>query len=225
MNHRVWIRSAAVAGLLNQAVPGFATVVGQWNMDNTFGTTMEDSSGNGNNGTTYNIVTSGGGYIFDGTSSKAVVPHSASLNPGADSDFSFTVQVQTDRIPDVGTDYDLIRKGTGTATGGEYKLEIVNVRGKGVAKCIVWDNASHSATKKGTTNIADNLLHTITCSKTSTGLTLTVDALQPLFKAGALGAITTTLPLTIGVKAKAATGVTADWYPGLMRSASVSIGP
>jgi len=224
MNHRFWIRSAVVSALLNQAFPAFATVVGQWNMDNTFGTTMEDSSGNGNDGTTYDIVTSGGGYIFNGTSSKAVVPHSASLTPG-DSDFSWTVQVQTDRIPDVGTDYDLMRKGTGTKTGGEYKLEIVNVRGKGVAKCVVWDNAAHSATKQGTTNIADDMLHTITCSKTSTGLTITVDALKPLTKAAAVGAITTTLPLTLGVKAAKATGSTADWYPGNMRSASVSIAP
>src|SRR6476619_2115339 len=139
MIHRFWIRSAAVSALLNQAFPAFATVVAQWNMDNTYGTT-------------YDIVTSGGGYIFNGTSSKAVVPHSASLTPG-DSDFSWTVQVQTDRIPDVGTDYDLMRKGTGTKTGGEYKLEIVNVRGKGVAKCVVWDNAGHTATKQGTTNI------------------------------------------------------------------------
>ena len=224
MNHCIWFRSAAVALLLNHALPAAATIVAQWNMDNTFGTTMEDSSGNGNVGTTYDIVTSGGGYIFNGTSSKAVVPNSASLIPGA-SDFSWTVQMQTDRIPDVGTDYDLIRKGTGTNTGGEYKIEIVNVRGKGVAKCVVWDNAGHTATKQGTTNIADDVLHTITCSKTSTGLTLTIDALTPLTKAASVGAITTTLPLTIGVKAQKATGASADWYSGNMRSASVSIGP
>ena len=224
MKHWSWIRSAAVAALLNQAFPAFATVVAQWNMDNTFGTTMEDSSGNGNDGTTYDIVTSGGGYIFNGTSSKVRVPHSDSLNPGG-SDFSYTVQVQTDRIPDVGTDYDLIRKGTGTKTGGEYKIEIVNVRGKGVAKCVVWDNAGHSATKQGTTNITDDVLHTITCSKTATGLTLTVDALKPLTKAAVVGEITTTLPLMLGVKAEKAKGASADWYSGNMRSASVSVGP
>ncbi len=101
------------------------TVVAQWNMDNTFGETMEDSSGNGNHGTMYNIVTSGGGYIFDGSTSKILVPDSPTLNPGT-KDFSFSVQVQTGTVPPAGIDYDLVRKGVSSTKGGEYKLEHVS---------------------------------------------------------------------------------------------------
>ena len=67
-------RVALLTGyMLAASVPASATVVGQWNMDNDFGTVMVDSSGYGNNGTMYNIVTSGAGYVFNGASSKAVV--------------------------------------------------------------------------------------------------------------------------------------------------------
>ena len=97
----------------------------------TFGTTMTDSSGNGNDGTMSNIVTSGAGYIFDGGTSKVVVPDSpSSLNPGS-ADFSFSVQVQTSVVPAIGKDYDLIRKGNVGTRGGEYKIEMIRASGKG----------------------------------------------------------------------------------------------
>ena len=81
---------------------------------------MTDNSGNANDGTTFNIVTSGAGYFFDGATSKAVVPDSPTLNPGS-ADFSFSVQVQTSIVPDIGKDYDLVRKGNVGTKGGEYK--------------------------------------------------------------------------------------------------------
>jgi len=130
---------ALATSVLFPSAAAATTVVAQWNMDNTFGTTMEDSSGNANDGTTYNIVTSGGGYIFDGGTSKVVVPDSPSLNPGAQ-DFSYSVQVQTDTVPPAGKDYDLMRKGVSTTKGGEYKLELINVNGKAKALCVVKDS-------------------------------------------------------------------------------------
>src|SRR5689334_10440737 len=150
------LRASAVAAVLNFAFTSsaLAGVVAQWNMDNDFGTIMTDSSGNGNDGTLYNVTTSGSGYMFDGTSSKVVVPNSASLTPGTQ-DFSYTVQLQTDRIPPQGTDYDVLRKGTSIKTGGEYKLEIVYNDGIGKAYCVVKDAEGHIATKRGTTNVAD----------------------------------------------------------------------
>lgn len=207
------------------ASPAMATVVAQWQMDNTFGTTMEDYSGNGNDGTTYNIVTSGGGYIFDGSTSKVVVPDSPSLNPGTH-DFSYTVQIQTDRVPPVGTDYDLLRKGTSIKTGGEYKAEIVQNRGMGKAFCAVRDAAGNIASIRGVTNVADNVLHTITCVKTSTGITLKVDDLAPRTRNASLtGSISNKKALTIGVKTPTLTGDAGDWYSGTVRSATISVDP
>ena len=227
MSRSQMFRASAVAAVLNFAFTSsaLAGVVAQWPMDNDFGTTMADTSGNHNDGTLYNVTTSGSGYMFDGTSSKVVVPNSASLIPGT-SDFSYSVQLQSDRIPPQGTDYDVLRKGTSIKTGGEYKLEIVYNRGVGKAYCVVKDAEGHIATKRGTTNVTDGQLHTITCTKTSTGLTLQVDNLAPLTKAATLtGPISNTKPLTLGVKTPSSTGVAGDWYYGVMRSATISIGP
>lgn len=224
-SHTLTTAAAAAALSFGLPAPALATVVAQWNMDNTFGTTMTDSSGNGNNGTTYNIVTSGAGYIFDGASSRAVVPTSASLNPGT-SDFSYTVQVQVDIVPDPGTDYDLLRKGTGISTGGEYKLEIVNSNGLAKPKCVVQDSAGHTVSEQGKYTVADGKLHTITCIRTSNSLTLKLDARTPQVTNAALdGSINTKAPLSIGDKQGSLNGVGDDWYNGSMRSASVSVGP
>jgi hypothetical protein len=200
------------------------TIVAQWNMNETSGTVMNDSSGNGNNGKLTDVLLFGAGYAFGGVTSKVVVPNSASLTPGT-RDFSFTVQFQTDKIPAQGTDYDLIRKGSGTATGGEYKLEIVYDRGLGKPKCVVWDWMGRTASERGRMNVADGQLHTVTCTKTATGLTLQVDSLAPTNATTTIsGPISTTKALTLGVKSPTATAADSDWYIGTIRSASVSMG-
>lgn len=223
----------ALAGLaLTISFPSVAagtTVVAQWNMDNTFGTTMEDSSLNGNNGTMYNIVTSGAGYIFDGGTSKVVVPDSPTLNPGA-ADFSFSVQVQTSVVPPSDKDYDLMRKGNVGTRGGEYKIEMIRVNGKAKALCLVKDSLKHSKTVRGggPLNLADNKLHTITCTKTATSLSIKVDSRAPATKAASLGSISNTLPLLIGVKTVDANEndlEDGDWYNGAMRSATITVEP
>jgi hypothetical protein len=197
----------------------------QWNMDEPSGATMVDSSGNGNDGNTFNITRTAAGYSFDGKTSKVVVPDSSSLNPGA-FEFSYSVQVQTSRVPPSGTDYDLIRKGISSTAGGEYKLEIVSRNGLGKAFCLVKDDSKVSATVMGTTNVADGNPHTLTCKKTSTGLTLQVDTLNPRTKvvSAGLGAISNTSPLTISAKTPTITGVNGDFYSGVMRSAGVFLG-
>ncbi len=216
------------ATALSIAIPSVAaatTVVAQWNMDETFGTTMEDSSGNGNNGTTYNVVTSGAGYIFDGATSMVVVPNSPTLNPGT-ADFSFSVQVQTSVVPDVGKDYDLMRKGNVGTKGGEYKIEMTRASGKAKALCLVKDSLKHSKsiTGGGPLNLADNKLHTITCTKTATGLSIKVDSRAPATKAASIGLINNTLPLLLGVKTVDG-GDDGDWYNGAMRSATITVEP
>lgn len=210
------VKPATVAAMVG-------TVVAQWNMNETSGSTMLDSSGNGNNGTLYNVGLTGAGYTFDGTSSKVVVPNSASLVPQSN-DFSYSVQFQTSRVPPAGTDYDLIRKGTSASTGGEFKLEIVYNRGVGKPKCVVLDSLGNSASERGNQTVTDGQPHTVTCTKTGNTLTQQVDSFAPTSGTGTLsGPITTIKPLTIGVKAPTATGIGADWYTGTMFSATVSV--
>jgi hypothetical protein len=219
------LRAAAFAAAINLAAgpANASTAVAAWPMDETFDTTMADSSGNDNDGATYDVVTSGAGYIFNGKSSKIVVPHNSTLSPGG-GDFSFTVQVQTNRVPPSGSDYDLLRKGLSSTSGGEYKLEIINSNGVGKAYCLVKDKTGRSAEVTGTTNVADGELHTLTCTKTSSYVSLKVDDLAARKKSASLGSITNTRELVIGARASSGTGTSNDWYNGTMRSAGVSVG-
>jgi hypothetical protein len=218
----IGLATGAIAITLGAGPAAAATTFGaQWNMDDP--STMVDSSGHGNTGKTYNITSSGGGYSFNGTTSKVVVPNSDSLNPGT-SNFSYSVKVQTSKVPPSGTDYDLIRKGISSTAGGEYKLEIVYSTTGGKAFCLAKDNAKVSATVRGTTNVTDGQVHTLTCQKTSTGLSLVVDHGTPRTKVVSLGSISNNSPLTISAKTPTITGVNGDFYSGVMRSASISVG-
>lgn len=230
MQHPVRFRTAVTALAFTLAFPSAAaatTVVAQWNMDNDFGTTMTDSSGNGNDGTTYNVVTSGSGYNFDGGTSKVIVPDSPTLNPGA-ADFSFSVDVQFNDIPPQGSDYDLLRKGLRTEVGGDYKIEIVYGAGLAKAQCKVIDSLGHAAGLRGTANLADNLHHTITCKKTANAVIMIVDGGRARKRSAVLGTISNTAPLTIGVREPNSPEndlKLGDWYKGLMRSATISVEP
>ena len=204
-----------------------STAVAVWLMDETSGTTMSDSSGNGLNGTTSHVKMTGAtGYVFDPAArSKVVVPSSAKLNPGT-SNFSYTVQLQSSHVPASGTDYDVLRKGIASTSGGEYKLEIVRANGQGRAFCLVKDSRGVGVSVRGTTNVTDGKVHTLTCTKTASGLTLKVDALTPRTKtvSGGLGSISNTTALVIGAKSPTVTGAAGDWYNGALLEARISVG-
>jgi hypothetical protein len=177
--------------------------------------TAVDSSGNNNNGTNADVVGTGSGYVFNGKSSRVFVPNSPTLNPGT-ADFSFGVTFVSS-LPPAGGDFDMIRKGDGP---GEYKIEIVNSGGVAKALCLARDVNRKAAQISGTTNLADGRQHTITCTKTSTGVSLQVDSLKPRVRTvtGTLGAMTNKNSLVIGTK-KVSGG---DWFKGTMFEARVS---
>ena len=229
--HRRQRRSPALAGLAASGVTaavGVAAIAAPavaavdravWHFDETSGSTAFDSSGNANNGTAYNVGMDGSGYSFDGSSSRVLVPTSPSLNPGT-SPFSFSVTFRSSVSPGTGLDYDMLRKGLTTSTGGEYKVEVLQANGKARALCVVKDSAKKVLQIRGTTNLTDGQVHTITCSRTTSGLTLVVDALAPRTKAGTTGTISNTAPLALGAKAEG--GPDADWFKGELLDASVS---
>ena len=210
----------AAVGVVAFAGPAMAAVDrGLWQFDETSGSTAFDSSGNGNDGTAYNVTMDGSGYQFNGSSSLVVVPTSTSLNPGTDA-FSFSVTFQTSVRPGNGLDYDLMRKGLTTTGGGEYKVEIIQANGRARALCVVKDSAKKALQIRGTTDLADGRVHTITCSRTSSGLTVVVDDLVPRTKTGSTGSISNSAPLALGAKAEGGAG--ADWFNGELLQASVS---
>ena len=210
----------AAVGVVALAAPALAA--GEravWHFDETSGTTAVDSSGNGNDGTAEDVVMTGSGYVFNGVSSKVVVPTSDSLNPGTAA-FSFSVTFQSSVAPGAGLDYDLLRKGLTTTSGGEYKVEILQANGKARALCVVKDSAKKALQIRGTTNLTDGQVHTITCTRTSAGLTVVVDNVAQRTKAGSTGTVANTAPLSIGAKAEGGSG--ADWFNGVILDASVS---
>ncbi len=188
-----------------------------WHMDETSGSIMRDGSGHGHDGTLKNIqlgvpgVGGSKGYGFNGKSSVIVVPDSADLDAGT-RDMVVTVHVAFTKAPD--DDYDLIRKGLASTSGGDWKIEIVNVSGKSLARCYLKGSAGSWQRTTGP-DLADGKYHTITCEKHATTVALSVDG-QVWKKTKSLGTMGNAAPLSIGAKA---TG--GDWFLGSMDEVSV----
>jgi hypothetical protein len=198
-----------------------------WKLNEVSGTTAFDSSANNNDGTSFHVTRDGTGYTFNGVDSRVIVPSSGSLNPGA-AGFSFGVTVVMDDPPSpVGETFDVLRKGLVTNKGGDYKFEVKNVKGKALARCVVKsiraDGTKVLASIQGTTTLADGQPHAVTCKKTSTGITLSVDALPARTKtfAGGLGSMSNTADLALGAKAETTAQTGFDWYKGVISDAWV----
>jgi hypothetical protein len=194
-----------------------ATAVGLWHMDEGAGTTMIDASGNGNNGTLTNVAFTspgfdggGGAYVFNGSSSKVVVPNSASLNPGT-LDVTLTAHVRFTVLPP-NEDYDLIRK---KGQGQMYRMEIWET---GRAYCSFKGSTGSKSVRTGP-NLADGNWHTIVCRKTPNQVSLTVDG-TTWSKAVAVGSISNTKPLLIGHKAESP----FDLYNGTLDEVTIQFG-
>ncbi|MGN6377693.1 MAG: LamG-like jellyroll fold domain-containing protein [Gaiellales bacterium] len=199
-----------------QAAP---TVVANWHMDETSGSTMHDAAG-GHDGTLHGGVSlgvagfSGTAYTFNGTNSYVTVPSSPDLNPGT-ADMSFTVHVKLSSPPPTGKnkDYDILRKGISSTKGGMYKLEIAH---DGRATCRFLGSVADVRIHTGP-NVADGKWHTITCGRAGSAISLTVDG-KTFSHAGATGTIGSTDGLAIGAKPG------SDYYKGALDEVSITVG-
>jgi hypothetical protein len=224
---------AAVTALMTLGAPHAVAAdqdfLGHWTLDEIGSPpTAVDSSGYGNNGANYNVTGDGSGYAFNGVSSRVIVPTSASLNPGS-ANFSFGVTVSMSTPPSpVGETYDVLRKGLATTKGGNYKIEVKNVNGKALARCVVKSFRTNGtkvlAAVLGTTSLAGGGQHAVTCVKTSTGITLYVDSLAPRTKsyAGGLGSVANTSVLALGAKGEDTAKTGFDWFKGTIYDAWVA---
>ena len=220
----VGLLSAVVASLALTA-PGAVGSVdpsfgAHWALDEVDSVTAIDSSGHGNNGTAFHVSQDGSGYTFNGVDSRVIVPSATSLNPGSN-DFSYRVTLTMDAPPQpVGETYDVLRKGLVTTKGGDYKFEVKNVKGKALARCVAKTVRANGtkvlASIQGTRTLADGQQHVVTCLKTSTGITLTVDSLAPRTKTytGGLGSVSNTADLALGAKAESTPQTGFDWFKG-----------
>ncbi len=231
---RIWF--ALVLGLLLVVLPmtGTASAAkagfgGHWQLDEKNGDTAHDSSGHGNHGANHHTVGNGSGYEFNGTNARVIVASSNSLNPGG-SDFSFGVTLKMTKAPSkVGETYDVLRKGLASTKGGDYKIEIKNVKGKAVARCVVKSvrddgrrvNSNIQGLRKR--DLADGKVHHLTCAKTDSSISLKVDSLKLRSKtyAAGLGTVSNSRDLAIGAKAESTAKSGFDWYHGVINDAWV----
>jgi hypothetical protein len=217
-----------VLGALAVVGPGAQAATGlhSWSLDEDPGDgTMHDDGSPATNGSWMNIQAgvpglSGTAYRFDG-SSRVTVPDSASLDPGSET-FTATVHVKFTRMPTDanGGDYDVIRKGLGSTNGGYWKLEVYpnSAHTKANGLCQMKGTSNHIKIVGAPTSLNDGRWHTITCTKTSSDVTLTVDGTS-YRKAVVIGSIANSDPLTIG-----ADKFGDDAYTGDLDEVTYSIG-
>lgn len=192
-----------------------------WHMDELTGQ-MIDSSGHGNNGTLSGTVAqaqvpavSGFAYRFTGPKAAVTVPSSASLNPGS-ANITLTVHANFTALPS--SDYDMIRKGLSTTTGGDYKLEVLDT---GRVFCLFRGSTKVQKTaSKNQPKINDGSYHTLQCVKTSNSVEVFVDGVSYGSKSGTAGSISNTDDLVVGAKNTSGD----DQYNGLMDEVEVDVG-
>ena len=117
-------------------------------MDETSGSVMHDSIA-GHDGALHSVALGQSGYLgtafgFNGSSSYVSVPSSSDLNPGS-SNITITIHLKTTSAPAT-PDWDLIRKGTSTTSGGEFKMEY---QPSGQASCGFKGSSSYSELRPG----------------------------------------------------------------------------
>ena len=196
-------------------------------MDDT-GTTMEDASSYGNDGTLTDVAVgqppdapdSGTSFGFNGTTSRVVVPDNAdSLDPFA-ADITVTAWVSLTG-PLLDDSYDLVRKGLGDTPGGDWKMEVKNIKNQGaVGKLKCTFRGTTRVVKTARPDIIDGTPHKLTCIKTATSVIAQVDDGRRFTKSVATGSIANTSNIMLGSKVPG-----DDVYSGRLDEVSVDIGP
>ncbi|MGH2596769.1 MAG: LamG-like jellyroll fold domain-containing protein, partial [Actinomycetota bacterium] len=214
----------AAALVLALVTPAHAATSGStWSMEETSGTAMLDSTGP-NNGTLNGVTLGQPGrpgspglhsFGFNGTSSSVVVPNNSTLNPGSQ-DFSFTAWLDLSGTPGTGNfDYDIIRKGAG------WKMEAFPHSGVVTAQCVFSGSVKvtlHAPQINGI-GLDDHAWHVVTCARSASGETVTVDGSVVATSFVQVGSISNTDDVYLGAQKK---GV--DHYLGLMDDVSFTIG-
>lgn len=170
-----------------------ATFGASWQFNETSGSAI-DSTGNGNSGTRHGGVTrTGTGYDFDGSTGYVSVPDSSTLDPGS-GNIALVVTFNVDPVPKA-YDYDLVRKGLSTTSGGDYKAEVL-FGGKGLCH---FRGSKNSATITGGSGLETGT-HTLKCLKTGSSVQLLVDGSVKASKAITVGTISNGSGVSLGAK-------------------------
>jgi concanavalin A-like lectin/glucanase superfamily protein len=199
--------------------PGVTGNAADWPMQETSGTTMNDTSGHGNNGTLVGPVKVGQpgpagdtgfpfAYSFPGSSAKSTVdvPFNQALVAGsANIDISFWLN--TTHLPSSG-DYDLVRMGDYPFP--EYKVELVNAN---QIEC-TYHHASTGGFAQGGSSLNDGQWHFVQCVKTATQVQVWIDGAEVASKNVTIGTVSPSQDVFIGAHGLPGTSSGFDWYQG-----------
>ena len=219
MQRCIAVLSALGSLLALPAAASGAATVSFWHMDERSGSTMVDSV-NHFNGALSNVginvpAVFSPGYRFNGSSSVVTVPHTSWHNVPSNTTFTVTAYVRFPAIPTTSVgDFDLIRKGLSSTSGGHWKMEIFG-NGKGYCQ---FRGSSGTATINTGPVLADDRWHGIQCIKRNSSVSLVVDGVS-YTTTKTVGAINNSARLTVGAKS---TG--GDWYKGIMDEVSIKLG-
>ena len=150
-----------------------------WRMDERSGTSMLDSA-RGHTGTLHGGISLfqpgwhglSASYLFSGSGSYVSVPSAADLNPGS-ATITIGLHLKTTSAP-ASPDWDLIRKGLYTTSGGEWKHG-VPADGAGVLRL---QGSSGYAELQAGPSLKDGKFHFVQCVKTSTQIKVVVDGVS-----------------------------------------------
>jgi hypothetical protein len=231
----MWVRlgkSLAVAAVLTLAFAASASAatLADWEMNEGPGaTTMVDSSGHVN-GTIGSAVQTGvsilgaTAYQWPFASPTAPPPkperivqaNSSSLNPGSG---TYTVSLRFRTNQHFG---NIVQKGQAGAAGGYFKIENPNGRINCVFRGVVSGKLVRKAVQASQVT-SDNAWHVATCTRTSTGVTLTIDGVVAGTARGNTGNISNTRPISIGGKLNCdQVNTTCDYFTGALDWVKIS---
>ena len=207
-----------------------AAVIGSWQMNETGGRTMVDTSGNGFDGyigtsVVTNWATGDGGraYHFNGPLNVqnrerlATVPENQALDPGTGT-YSVIIRFRT-----TGSRPNILQKGQSEDTGGYWKLVIHNgwprchYRDENYnTKAIGFENSPNPNAK-----VNDGDWHVLRCERNAASVCVYLDEGTPNYMKrcikGSIGRIDNKWPLSIGGKYRcdpAAARTTCDYFNG-----------
>jgi Concanavalin A-like lectin/glucanases superfamily len=209
---------------------GSQAPVALWRMDEPAGATvMVDSAGDHDGAISSDVVTGvpgnqGLAYEFTGPSPVVRVPHDAALNPGTQPLTASTwLQVPSDLVAG---DYNVIQKGTATATGGAYKLEVFAKAGNtkfGFPACAF--NGKNAAGTRvtdrvyGPKKLTDGQWHEVVCRLTATQAYVEVDGIAGAKKSRTVTSISNSSDVTLGGKPN-----NTHFFNGRADEVSITIG-
>jgi hypothetical protein len=213
----------AVAGMLIAASSAWAALVlkADWQMNETSGQEMIDSSANNNNGTPMGgVVQTGSTYLFNGSTSYVGVPHDDSLDP-LEKNIKLRASVRVTDAPMDDDSYDIVRKGLSWTPGGDYKMEIKGTSDPTVGKLhCVFKGTGGTVRIEAQPDIVDGGWHTLMCIKRRDSVVAKVDG-RSYTKAGSVGSISN--PTNVLVGAKTAVPLLDDVFDGAMDFVSIEI--